>query len=477
MKSLSRILLAAVLAAGSATGALAVTQEEMNQAQVVAATQYIRFSNNASGYLDDQSFATMADLEKALQKDKDRQSLAEFKKGKVDQGYASWNKDQLAAYWSSQFFTANKDVLNENSTNGLMRKRVEAKVKEMKVTPPAAAPGETAAPEAGDVNEAKLLEAYQDGLAQVGEKITEEEADATADSVEQALQNEDTKSQSSGTWVYVMVLAILVAVVIVLVVYASRTMKGSGGRREEARRDDRDDRRRREPEPRPEATQIAAAPRAGADEMEVKHLNRRIGELSGQLSELRAENARLEAEKERLRVECDRLRDRLHEAESKNEDEPVVASIYRSRERELADEREAAAREGRVVVPQGDTARRMEEEAEQPRRQEGDRKEIYLGRVNSRGIFVRADRSLKPGLSIYRLTTNNGLTGTFQVVASPSVADTAFEDPGKWLAGGCIAKDIFDTADRVEVITETPGTAVFEDGAWRVMRKARIRYE
>ena len=101
---------------------------------------------------------------------------------------------------------------------------------------------------------------------------------------------------------------------------------------------------------------------------------------------------------------------------------------------------------------------------------------LYLGRVNSRGIFVRADRRVSPGNTVYRLDTNDGLVGTFRVVDVPEVVDTALANPEQYLRGGCNAEDFTEAAGAENIITENAGTAIFENGYWKVLRKSDIRF-
>ena len=104
-------------------------------------------------------------------------------------------------------------------------------------------------------------------------------------------------------------------------------------------------------------------------------------------------------------------------------------------------------------------------------------KVLYLGRANARGIFVRADRRITPGNTIYRLDTNDGLVGTFHVVDEPVVLDVALSSPEEYLSNGCICDDFNDTEGVSRIITESEGTAIFENGYWKVLRKSTIRYE
>ena len=104
------------------------------------------------------------------------------------------------------------------------------------------------------------------------------------------------------------------------------------------------------------------------------------------------------------------------------------------------------------------------------------RRSIYLGRVNSRGIFIRADRSFDPAHDIYCLETADGLTGSFFVVADPTLAEMALLTPMETLGGGCEIDNAADADTSSSVITEMRGTALFEDGCWRVGRKARVSF-
>lgn len=64
--------------------------------------------------------------------------------------------------------------------------------------------------------------------------------------------------------------------------------------------------------------------------------------------------------------------------------------------------------------------------------------ELYLGRVNGRGLFVRADRRPNPGHTIYKLETRDGLVGTFHVLDMPEVADMALNNPVEYLSGDAL---------------------------------------
>lgn len=467
----------------------AVTDAEMDEARAIAAKFYIRYANNGSGYLDGFTPASMSDLEKKLTNNTDKENLAKFKSAGLPKDYSSWDKDQLVAYWSNTFFTDHSSSLGDAAKNGECKKKIRSAVQNVKVTPPApAAPAVEPTPETPAVEEAATVPpeetmATEEEIEETVDQIAEAESQLAAD---QGLPREE--ENGSGTWVYIMVLAILVVIVIGLVIYASRTMKGQ--KKDED--DDLDEIPLSDPhlksdssayapqalpveEPvavtdaplvapapqtggQPSPTKLAMQAATGASIAEQTRMREKYAEtlaakseeirsLSRQLSDMEMLAAQLKEENRRLTAEVDRLRN-LNTPEAPS---PRAESLRQEEKRE--------------------------EEVPRPPKREQDVKEVYLGRVNSKGIFVRADRHAVDGQSIYKLTTSNGISGTFALLQNPLIIEQVLDDPGRWLAGGCFAKDIFDTEGREEIITETPGTAAFRDGAWRVEKKSRIRYE
>ena len=100
---------------------------------------------------------------------------------------------------------------------------------------------------------------------------------------------------------------------------------------------------------------------------------------------------------------------------------------------------------------------------------------IYLGRANREGMFVRAERSLNPQHSLFRLQTTDNVSGTYTVADDPEVASRVLANPDLLMAVSCELEDT-DTYGKESVDTVTPGTAIFEGGRWRVLRPALIRF-
>lgn len=444
---LAPLFMGALLLAGS-VDSYAVTSSEMDQARAIAAKWYLRYINNGSDYLDQLQPASMSDLESKL-KNTEKENIKGFKATALPSGYNSWDKDELIKYWSETFFKESKTIDEKGRGNQWIKGKVASAIRnDVKVGAPAAASApaaETPAPsEPQSVPNPKEAAAAAAMLAQEAEAAAD---DAEAQIAEQTLADtQPVKEKGSGTWVYIMILCILVAIVIALVVYASRSMKGQAQKGDSGRNAERDDADDFGPSPkaeyRPSLSDDTRMREKYAETLankaeEIRLLNRKIADLEAEAASLKAENRKLREEMDRRATSAHQAAERNHHHEHHH-----------------------------------DSHRKHEEQAPAPRA-----REIYLGRVNSRGIFVRADRHAVEGQSIYRLSTFDGESGTFTVINSPVVDDMVMDDPGRWVADGCFAKDIFDTEGRSRIVTEVPGLAVFRDGAWRVERKAKIHYE
>lgn len=437
----------------------AVTDAEMDEAEAIAAKYYIRYVNDGSGYLDNWTPKSMSDLENKLTKT-DKENLAQFKKAAVATDYKSWDKAQLVSYWSNTFFSNNASVLNsKGAANGACKTQIRKAIEKLDISSPAEESVETASVDPSPEGQATPDEiAIENELAQVEAELAQA---GEVPAVEESGMEEPQK-QSSGTWVYIMVLAILVAVVIFLVVYASKTMKGepkpaaskNAGeprRKEEPRREPTVTEPQPDNDDKPNATLYHAddtrmrekyAATLAAKSEEIRNLTRQLAEMESLAASLKEENRTLTAELEQLRKYATASRPRYNDSDN----ERFAPRHSQNHHREHSEPARTSPRE------------------------------VYLGRVNSKGLFIRADRHAIDGQSIYKLTTTDGITGTFSLINNPLIVEQVLEDPGKWISGGCVAKDIFDTEGKEEIRTEIPGTAVFRDGAWRVDRKAKISY-
>lgn len=400
--------------------AMAVTQKEMEQARTIATQTYLRYANNGSGYLDEVKPAptTMAELEAVL-KTKEKENIKAFKAIPVPSDYASWDKDKLVEYWSVTAFKT--PGLIEAGKVG--RSKAAKLIKAMTVTAPQAA--SASAPAASSPSPESGKASTPETLAQA-DSIAEAEINATADQMEEDAELAEEK-ESDHTWVYVMVLCILVAIVVGLVVYAASVFKRNGGDKNSGlRRDEREE----EDNENIERLETLLADK----DMEIGMLKKKLDSASKQNSELKAKLDSLSAEIAILRG----------------------AGASRKEQEKKGEETLLAEKRGS---------------------QKGTLRAIYLGRANARGIFVRADKTLNPGHSIFVLETNDGFSGSFRVANSPEAWDLALSDPREYLTAACSGPDLEDTDDVTRIVNEASGTAVFEGGCWKVIRKAKIRYE
>lgn len=437
--------------------AFAVTEREMEQARTIAAKAYLRYANDGSGYLDEVKATSIAELRKQL-KEKERENIKAFLAIPVPSDYPSWTKDKLIEYWS----TTALNTAGLVSKGKVAKGRIRRQIGEMSVSAPAKEePAKTEA-QPTDAPQAAAQSDIPSSLTDESElqnapatEATQDQTDILKDqnAIAADTQNVSLEKQDNSTWVYVLVLCILIAAVIWLVAYAAKVMKRQNVREEAhgaAIADNVSAGLRKELSTRDET--ISKLNQRLHDEQE------RCIETSRTAERLKLDNQRLNDQLEKMRAERTRLQNRVEDLENQLAD---IAAAAR------AEEASASARLADTATPEPEPAPKEPEIL----------KVIYLGRANSRGIFVRADRRVSPGNTIYRLDTDDGLVGTFHVVDLPAVTRAALENPLELLGGGCSAQDIEDSVGATSIVTESSGTAIFENGCWKVLRKSRIRYE
>lgn len=446
---------------GIITSAFAVTDEEMEQARAITAKNYLRWVNNGSGYLDDvkELPTSMSSLKKVL-KAKELENLKKFEAVSMPKDYATWDKTKLIAYWSETFLSSpGLDPVGKGS-----RSRTVKHLNQIKVSAPSK---ETPKPE----EPAKPAEDPQKNATEAQQPETPAGADATADEIAgqmaaaeptpaevaeqsaEALEEADAPrpKKNNGTWIYVGILVVLVIVVVVLVVYAARAMKNNDGDPDDS--DDLDASERKHSHHSHSSNEDTPSYQPGdtvsrkEHEFMIERKNEKIRKVKAELDVVREENARLQAAHDALQTrlsqaqtQIESLRIALGEAEKKSDYAPAPTAP-------------ASASVSRPM------------------------RSLYLGRVNRSGLFVRADRQLNPEATVYRLDTEDGYTGSFRVVTDAEVVDRLLDSPEQWLESGCTGKDLNDTDGVSGIITESSGTAVLENGCWKMIRKAKIRYE
>ncbi len=470
-------ILAVILMQFGVASVYAVTDKEMEQARVIAAKTYLRYANDGSGYLDDIKPKSMADLESRI-KPKEKENLKAFKAVGLPKDYASWDKAKLVEYWSVTFFKS--PGLTEKGK--MARARVRKNIGNMTVTPPQSeaekkaaqtkAEAEKKAAENEKIAEAKGTSESQEAVSGESSAADENKAiDAISDSIgnvekkaaDLEMQGDDIKEEKSHTWIYILVLAVLVGVVVWLVTFASNVMKKNQNGQDERVRSEEDRLAERQAN---EASKEMREKFAAT----LVQKNADISQLNAKVEHLNHENQSLKRDMEVLVAETGSLRTRLSDAQRQLEEIRQAASSAMA----APVSRHA---EGNGSATQQPVAASRQTEASEAVTHQRRARTIYLGRVNTKGIFVRADRELNIGNSIYALETTDGYAGTYRVVADPTVWEMALLTPQQSLMGGCMGEDLDLPEGNAKVVTDSPGTAVFEGGCWRVIRKARIHYE
>lgn len=435
----------------SSLASFAVTDKEMEQARTITAKLYLRYANDGSGYLDDVKANTMAELNAAL-KAKEKENIKAFNAIKTPTDYASWDKTKLVEYWSATFFTS--PGLTDKGK--IARSRVRKQISAMTISAPTPTV-ETPTPvaETPADNTTETVPASTDTVT-LDPTIVNAETDILADqkAMEEDLKkNPSLEPEHSYTWVYVAILVVLIGVVIWLVTYAAKVMKHQNQLNE----DDNDEHY---------LTDEETAKIIANKDAEIKKLSQRLNDeqersvdTDRDTERLKVENQRMSHQLEALRTENANLLDTVNDLKQRLK--AAEKSILNSSKTQPAAEsvvnkhaQPAAAKPDNEIL-----------------------KVIYLGRANARGIFVRADRKISVGNTIYRLDTNDGLVGTFTVVSIPAVTSIAIAEPEKMLSGGSTCDDFADALGASQIITESAGTAIFENGYWKVLRKARIHFE
>lgn len=397
--------------------ALAVTKEEMEQARTIAAKAYLRYANDGSGYLDELNPKTIEELEAQL-KTKEKENIKAFKAIPIPADFQSWGKEKLVDYWAVSAFQ-NKGLL-EKGRGGRIRARAQINKMTLSAPKPVETKSEAPKTETQEQPKEQNKPAAADSLASPRENNINTELNEIANLGDEDVVEGNVEKATNYTWVYIMVLAILVALVIALVVYAVNLLKKNASNSLDG---------------------AVASSITGVDPEELEHYKNLaadkdvdIAMLNKKLESAQRQNSELKAKVDALMAEIATLKSATR----------VQASNAESLK--------------------GATPKKT-------------LRSIYLGRANSKGIFVRADRTLNVGNSIFVLETSDGYSGSFKVADSPAAWSLAFSNPKEYLETACTGYDLDDTADASKIITESSGTAVFEGGCWRVIRKARIRYQ
>lgn len=101
---------------------------------------------------------------------------------------------------------------------------------------------------------------------------------------------------------------------------------------------------------------------------------------------------------------------------------------------------------------------------------------IYLAKPDAKDCFTRASQHFELGNSLFELTTTDGLHGTFTVIDNADAQRFALMMPTENLTHACTGTAIQVSTGKTAIVTDAPGEAVLDNGAWRITRKAVIHY-
>lgn len=102
---------------------------------------------------------------------------------------------------------------------------------------------------------------------------------------------------------------------------------------------------------------------------------------------------------------------------------------------------------------------------------------LYLAKPDMQGCFTRVSQQFELGNSLFVLTTNDDQHGTFVIIDNADVHRFALMMPTDNLTHACTGDGIQLSGGKTRIVTDQPGQATFENGSWRVTRKAVIHYE
>ncbi|MBO7609273.1 MAG: hypothetical protein J6S96_03605 [Muribaculaceae bacterium] len=101
---------------------------------------------------------------------------------------------------------------------------------------------------------------------------------------------------------------------------------------------------------------------------------------------------------------------------------------------------------------------------------------IYLAKPDTKDCFTRATSQFELGNSLFALTTTDGVHGSFIVIDNADAQRFALMMPTDNLTRACTGNGIQVSTGKTGIITDVPGEATYDNGVWRITRKAIIHY-
>lgn len=470
MKKITVVLALAIAAIAIPWRLRAVTPEELEQARTYAAIIYLRNANNGSDYLDEVNVGSRKALETKLRNDKDKANLKLFNsKLPSAAGSDSWGKDELVKYACKAV-----QAPGNYSSTGYASNQVSKRVRAMKLTdkkpkpeepkpeePQTAAQPEAQQPDPDTVQTANVPDPFATE-AQQPEMVADSAFSAAEDSLMvQEAEIEPQQSSGSST-IYIIILVVLVILVVILVIYAARYFNKQDNKKTPARSSANTESAGSE-----KTRKAYTAPSTDkADE---------IAQLERTIDSLRAENTELRRAIEEYKYHLNYLKAEKEKADSsrlRSEARAATATPAPTTINDAFSQRIAAPTQPQ---PQASTPKPMPAAAARLTNTNGTQRIIYLGRANREGMFIRAERNLNPQHSIFKLITTDNQTGSYTIAEDAEIDERILANPEIQLAVSCIIDDP-DTYGKETVATLEPGKAIFENGRWRVLSPAHIKF-
>ncbi len=419
-------LIIALLMLFGVTTTFAATKQEMEQARALAAKWGVRSQNSGSGYLDGTNPKNLDQVRasvKSHKTDNDNLGKMSFPMPSEDE-YQSWDNAKMASYWLSQYNSS----VPAGGDKDFCRSKLKAALSSVPATVvKAPEPKEAPAPETPTA----------DTPAQdPEERETEEVTDTVEVIAEEGLATDIVDAAAADPELEPL------------------AAPGTNGEREAAKG----------------STELAGGGSNVWVIVMLVVLVLIVLALVAYASNLMARNNKRNQGNPRRRKDSAKTEETLQEEEEEEDDddpEPVMATHVSRR----------SVRTNEPVVP---TAPTPSVQRQSPTHRQSPRisqpRIIYLSNANSEGVFLRADAQYNMGNSIFKLITSDGYSGTFSVIDDPNVHEMALMMPVDFLINACSGRNLQLSQGARSIVTDSTGTAVFEDGRWRVARKAQIHY-
>lgn len=406
----------AIILAGS-FAAEAATPQQMEQARSAAYSLCLRYMNNGSGYLDEgKTPSTTAELESKIKDHKKEETnLSKLKSIPIppESEYASWDKGTFDRFWTVTFMDKTPSFDGKSECRGKIARKVSAiKVTVAEPAKPEPTPEEAALAPEEQPKEEENVKPEEGTDADAVVAAAPANEIVTDSVIATGPEGPANTEKQSSDSGNTVSIIVLAILVLVVVGLVAYALNVMRKNKEPQE----SPRHRREPAPR------ASAPVSLVDESDESA-------FASYAAPEPADNR--DAEIAALRAEVERLRKQTGRSDAR-----YTPGSARPR---------------------------------QPR-------VIYLARANSQGMFTRADAAYNMGNSIFKLVTTDGVSGTYQVIEDPAVFELALMMPTDYLENACTGRNLQLSQGASVIINEAAGTAVFDQGRWRVTRKAQIRY-